>query len=290
MLQQNSMNLSSKDNEGSTQERNQTDRTLEAQREMEKDIILEFQNVCKTFSGASHPAVDHVNLSIKEGEFITILGSSGCGKTTLLKLVNRLYEPESGKILLFGQDIAKQNSVELRRGIGYVIQQIGLFPHMTIEENIAVVPKLLKWEPEWIERRCEELLTMVGLNPKQYRKRYPSQLSGGQQQRVGLARAMAVEPKVMLLDEPFGALDAITRTGLQEELLKLHQGLQKTFLFVTHDINEAFKLGTRVIVMNEGKVAQFGTPKEIVRNPADSFVEQLIRSAKEQEKLWEELV
>lgn len=290
MLQQNSMNLSSKNNEGNTQERNQTDRTLEAQREMEKDIVLEFQNVCKTFSGASHPAVDHVNLSIKEGEFITILGSSGCGKTTLLKLVNRLYEPESGKILLFGQDIAKQNPVELRRGIGYVIQQIGLFPHMTIEENIAVVPKLLKWEPERIERRCEELLTMVGLNPEQYRKRYPSQLSGGQQQRVGLARALAVEPKVMLLDEPFGALDAITRTGLQEELLKLHQGLQKTFLFVTHDINEAFKLGTRVIVMNEGKVVQFGTPKEIVRNPADSFVEQLIRSAKEQEKLWEELV
>lgn len=251
---------------------------------------IEFQNVCKTFPGAFHPAVDHVSLSVKEGEFITILGSSGCGKTTLLKLVNRLYEPEEGKILLFGQDIAKQDPVELRRGIGYVIQQIGLFPHMTIEENVAVVPNLLKWEPERIEKRCDELLTMVGLSPKEYKKRYPSQLSGGQQQRVGLARALAVEPRVMLLDEPFGALDAITRTGLQEELRKLHKGLKKTFLFVTHDINEAFLLGNRVIIMNEGKVVQFGTPAEIVKTPADSFVEQLIRSAREQEKLWEALV
>lgn len=254
-----------------------------------KKTVIEFQNVSKAFKGADYYAVNDVSLSIKEGEFITILGSSGCGKTTLLKLVNRLYEPDKGKILLFGRNIADENPVELRRGIGYVIQQIGLFPHMTIEENIEVVPKLLKWEKDRIDERCEELLTMVGLDPKQYKKRYPAQLSGGQQQRVGLARALAVEPKVMLLDEPFGALDAITRTGLQEELLKIHQGLKKTFLFVTHDINEAFKLGTRVIIMNEGRVVQFGTPAEIVKMPADPFVERLIRSAKEQEKLWEEL-
>lgn len=255
----------------------------------EKNTVIEFRNVSKSFPGSDCYAVNKVSLSIKEGEFITILGSSGCGKTTLLKLVNRLYEPNEGEILLFGQNIAKQDPVQLRRGIGYVIQQIGLFPHMTIEENIAVVPNLLKWEKEKIDTRTEELLSMVGLEPEQYKKRYPSQLSGGQQQRVGLARALAVEPRVMLLDEPFGALDAITRTGLQEELLRLHQGLQKTFLFVTHDINEAFKLGTRVIIMNEGRVVQFGTPAEIVKAPADSFVEQLIRSAKDQEKLWEEL-
>lgn len=254
-----------------------------------KETAVEFQNVSKSFPGSDYYAVNQVSLSIKQGEFITILGSSGCGKTTLLKLVNRLYEPDEGRILLFGEDIANKNPVELRRGIGYVIQQIGLFPHMTIEENIGVVPRLLNWEKEKIEKRTQELLTLVGLEPKQYKKRYPAQLSGGQQQRVGLARALAVEPKVMLLDEPFGALDAITRTGLQEELRKLHQGLLKTFLFVTHDINEAFKLGTRVIVMNEGRVVQFGTPAEIVKAPADPFVEQLIRSAKEQEKLWEEL-
>lgn len=254
-----------------------------------KNIAIEFQNVSKSFPNTDYYAVNDVSLCIEEGEFITILGSSGCGKTTLLKLINRLYEPNKGKILLFGEDIAKQDPVELRRGIGYVIQQIGLFPHMTIKENVAVVPKLLKWENEQIDKRVDELLEMVGLEPEQYKKRYPSQLSGGQQQRVGLARALAVEPKVMLLDEPFGALDAITRTGLQEELLKIHQGLKKTFLFVTHDINEAFKLGNRVIIMNQGRVVQFGTPAEIVKTPADPFVERLIRSAKEQEKLWEEL-
>ena len=171
-----------------------------------------------------------------------------------------------------------------------MIQQIGLFPHMTIQENISVVPKLLKWEKEKTQKRVEALLTLVGLVPEQYKNRYPSQLSGGQQQRVGLARALAAEPEIMLLDEPFGALDAITRAGLQEELLRLHHGLKKTFLFVTHDINEAFKLGTRVIIMNEGKIVQFGTPAEIVQNPAEPFVERLIRSAREEEKLWEELL
>ena len=271
MLQKNSMTLSNKEIE-------------------DKETVIEFRNVSKHFPGSRFAAVNQLNLKIREGEFITILGSSGCGKTTLLKLVNRLYEPDEGEILLFGEPIHKKNQVELRRGIGYVIQQIGLFPHMTIEENVAVVPNLLKWEKKKVANRVDELLSLVGLDPDEYKKRYPSQLSGGQQQRVGLARALAVEPKIMLLDEPFGALDAITRTVLQEELVKIHQGLQKTFLFVTHDINEAIKLGSRVIVMNEGRILQFATPKEIVQNPKDPFVEQLIRSAREQEKLWEELL
>lgn len=248
---------------------------------------IEFQNVSKIFPHAGYYAVNHISLTIQEGEFITILGSSGCGKTTFLKMINRLYEPDTGRLLLFGKNIADMDPVGLRRGIGYVIQQVGLFPHMTIAENVMTVPRLLKWEKERMDARCDELLDMVRLEPKQYRNRYPSQLSGGQQQRVGLARALAAEPEIMLLDEPFGALDAITRMGLQEELQNLHKGLKKTFLLVTHDINEALKLGTRVLIMNEGSIRQFGTPEEIVRYPADSFVESLLRSVKEQEKLWE---
>lgn len=254
------------------------------------NTAIEFQNVSKKFKGVGYYAVNQVSLTVEEGEFVTILGSSGCGKTTLLKMVNRLYEPDEGSIFLFGENIADADPVNLRRGIGYVIQQVGLFPHMTIEENVAAVPRLLKWEKEKTDHRVDELLTLVGLEPGEYRRRYPSQLSGGQQQRVGLARAMAAEPKIMLLDEPFGALDAITRIGLQDELLRLHQEMHKTFLFVTHDINEALKLGSRVIIMNKGCILQYGTPEEIVRRPADPFVEMLIRSAREQEKLWEELL
>ena len=255
-----------------------------------ENAAIEFLNVSKKFKGAAGYAVKDLSFTIAAGEFVTILGSSGCGKTTLLKMVNRLYEPDEGEIRLFGKKIADEDSVDLRRKIGYVIQQIGLFPHMTVKENVATVPRLMKWEKEDIESRVEELLIMVGLNPQEYGKRYPSQLSGGQQQRVGLARALAVNPEIMLLDEPFGALDAITRTALQEELLRLHREMNKTFLLVTHDINEAFKLGNRVIVMNEGKIRQFGTPKEIVQNPEDPFVETLIRSAREQEQLWEKLL
>ncbi len=255
-----------------------------------KDTAIEFRQVSKKFKGAGKPAVSDVSLTIREGEFITILGSSGCGKTTLLKMVNRLYEPDSGEILLFGKPIAKENPMEMRRKIGYVIQQVGLFPHMTVAENVSIVPKMLKWEPEKIKERVEALLTMAGLDPEQYGKRYPRQLSGGQQQRVGLARALAADPKILLLDEPFGALDAITRSVLQDELLRVHQEMPKTFLLVTHDINEALKLGNRILVMNEGKVCQFGTPREIVQHPEDPFVETLIRSAREQERLWEELL
>ena len=247
---------------------------------------IEFQNVTKQFDNAALPAVDQVSLTIEEGEFITILGSSGSGKTTLLKMVNRLYEPTGGKIFLFGEDISTVDVVKVRRRIGYVIQQIGLFPHMTIADNISVVPKLLNWDKKQTDDRVDELLNLVGLLPEEFKHRYPSQLSGGQQQRVGLARALAVNPKIMLLDEPFGAIDAITRMKLQDELLRIHGGLKRTFLFVTHDINEAFKLGSRVIVMNEGTVRQFDTPARIVKNPADDFVASLIRSAREQEEFW----
>lgn len=247
---------------------------------------IEFQNVTKQFDNASLPSVDRVSLTIEEGEFITILGSSGSGKTTLLKMVNRLYEPTEGKIILFGEDISTVDVVKVRRRIGYVIQQIGLFPHMTIAENISVVPRLLKWEKNRTEERVDELLNLVGLLPEEFKHRYPAQLSGGQQQRVGLARALAVNPKIMLLDEPFGAIDAITRMKLQDELLRIHGELKRTFLFVTHDINEAFKLGGRVIVMNEGRVSQFDTPERIVRQPADEFVASLIRSARAQEEFW----
>ena len=248
---------------------------------------IEYRNVCKQFPGSSTYAVNGVSAAIEEGEFITILGSSGCGKTTLLKMTNRLYEPDSGEIRLFGENIAQKNPVELRRGMGYVIQQVGLFPHMTIEENISAIPKLMGWDRQRMAERVTELLELVGLEPEEFRHRYPSQLSGGQQQRIGLARALTLDPQIMLLDEPFGAIDAITRLNLQNELKRIHGGSGKTYVLVTHDINEAFKLGTRVMIMNQGRLLQFDTPKNIVQHPADSFVETLIRSAREQEAFWE---
>ncbi len=250
---------------------------------------IAFAGVAKRFEKSGPPAVDGVTLSVEEGEFITILGSSGCGKTTLLKMVNRLYDPDLGSIHLFGENSRDIDVIKVRRRIGYVIQQAGLFPHMTVARNIGVVPELLEWEQPRIARRVDELLHLVGLEPERFRARFPGQLSGGQQQRIGLARAMAVDPKIMLLDEPFGALDAITRTNLQDELLRLHTGMRKTFLFVTHDISEAFKLGNRVVVMNEGRVCQFDCPKKIIREPADAFVASLIDSSRQRERLWEGL-
>lgn len=248
---------------------------------------IEFEKISKRFANAPKNAVDRVTLSIREGEFITILGSSGSGKTTLLKLVNRLYEPDEGRIVLFGEDIGTLDAILVRRRIGYVIQQIGLFPHMTVAENIATVPRLLRWDNEKIRARVHELLTMIGLEPPEYKDRYPSQLSGGEQQRVGLARALAIDPKIMLLDEPFGALDSITRLNLQQEILRIHGGLNKTFLFVTHDIEEALTLGDRVIVMNEGRVVQFDTPEQIVRAPSHDFVASLVHAVKDKQKFWE---
>jgi len=256
---------------------------------MMENTAIEFHHVCKKFEGASYYAVDDVDLNIQEGEFITILGSSGSGKTTLLKMVNRLYEPNSGNIVLFGENIREVDVVKVRRRIGYVIQQVCLLPHMTIAENIGIVPGLLKWDKDRISARVRELLELVGLDPDEYQNRYPAQLSGGQQQRIGLARALAIDPKIMLLDEPFGAIDAINRLNLQDELKRLHSGLKKTFLFVTHDINEALKLGTQVIVMNAGRVCQYDTPVNIARNPADDFVASLIASCREQGRFWEGL-
>ena len=202
-------------------------------------------------------------------------------------MVNRLYEPDSGKIMLFGADISSIDVVKVRRRIGYVIQQIGLFPHFTVGENIAVVPNLLKWEKDKTDARVEELMEMIGLKPEEYKNRYPVQLSGGQQQRVGLARALAADPKILLMDEPFGAIDSIARIKLQDELLALHQRMKKTILFVTHDIEEALKMGSRVMVMNEGKIVQFDTPERIIRHPRDEFVRSLVESAKEKEQFWE---
>ena len=251
---------------------------------------IEFKNVSKRFNGAGYNAIDNINLTVNEGEFITILGSSGCGKTTLLKLINRLFEPDKGNIFLFDEDVQSVDVIKVRRRIGYVIQQVGLFPHMTIEDNIATVPNLLKWDKERINDRIEDLLNLVGLSPKEFRKRYPSQLSGGQQQRVGLARALAADPKIMLLDEPFGAIDSINRLNLQDELMQIHGGLGKTFLFVTHDIEEAFKLGTRVMIMNEGKIVQFDTPQSIIKDPADAFVDSLIQSSRDKAQFWGQLI
>lgn len=246
-----------------------------------------YDNICKKFNSSKSFAVDHVSAEIGEGEFITILGSSGCGKTTLLKMTNRLYEPDEGRILVEGQDISSVDPVELRRRMGYVIQQVGLFPHMTIKDNITAIPKLMKWERTRMDKRTDELLELVGLEPAEFRDRYPHQLSGGQQQRIGLARALVLDPDIMLMDEPFGAIDAITRLNLQNELMRIHKTLGKTILFVTHDINEAFKLGDRVMVMNQGKLLQFDTPANTVKAPADDFVKSLIESARTQEEFWE---
>ncbi|HEY9887851.1 MAG TPA: ATP-binding cassette domain-containing protein, partial [Candidatus Obscuribacterales bacterium] len=203
---------------------------------------IQFHQVSLAFGGTAHPAVDAVTADIATGELVVILGPSGCGKTTLLKMVNRLYEPTSGHICVDGQDIQRLPATQLRRQMGYVIQQGGLFPHLTVAGNVAVVPRLLQWPRSRIQARVDELLHLVNLPPQDYRDRYPAQLSGGQQQRVGLARALAGDPAYLLMDEPFGALDAITRQTLQDEILRLQRQLHKTILFVSHDVEEALKL------------------------------------------------
>ena len=236
---------------------------------------IRFEHISKSYGGASTPAVDDISLDVPGGSFVVLLGPSGCGKTTLLKMVNRLLEPTSGTILLDGVDIRKMEISELRRQIGYVIQQVGLFPHMTIEQNVAVVPELLKWDKPRIHERIDELLDLVHL-PREFRKRYPAQLSGGQQQRVGLARALAADPKVMLMDEPFGAIDAITRTSLQEEMLELQERLKKTVLFVTHDVDEALRLADLIVVLRQGKLEQYSSPCDLLNQPENNFVRELL--------------
>lgn len=239
---------------------------------------IRFENVFLKFRGASEPSVNGCTCEIESGQLVVILGPSGCGKTTLLKMVNRLYEPTSGTIYLDGNDIRKLQATKLRQQIGYVIQQSGLFPHMTVAENIAVVPKLLGWSRTQYQLRIDELLTLIELPPLDYRNRYPSQLSGGQQQRVGLARALAGDPKVMLMDEPFGAIDAITRETLQNEILRLQRQLKKTILFVSHDVEEALRLADKIMILQRGQIVQFDTPFNILTRPANSFVSDLIGS------------
>lgn len=241
---------------------------------MENQIC--FDHVTKIYAQTSLPAVDDVSLEVEAGSFVVFLGPSGSGKTTLLKMVNRLYEPTSGEIRINGVDIRKPPVTELRRGIGYVIQQVGLFPHMTVAENIAVVPELVGWKRPKIDERIDELLTLVHLPPAEYRARYPSQLSGGQQQRVGLARALAADPALMLMDEPFGAIDAINRARLQDEMMHLHQRLKKTVLFVTHDVDEALRLASKIAILRAGRLVQYDTPFHILTNPANDFVRDLV--------------
>ncbi len=235
-----------------------------------------FKNVKKYYPGSERPAVNDVSLEVEAGQLVVLLGSSGCGKTTLLKMVNRLNEQTEGSIDINGKDTRELPVNDLRRQIGYVIQQSGLFPHMTVEENIAVVPEMLGWDKESISKRTDELLELVHLDPKLYRKRYPRQMSGGQQQRVGLSRALAADPPFMLMDEPFGAIDAITRTKLQDELLNIQKKLHKTIMFVTHDVDEALRLADKIIIMKDGEVVQYDTPLNIIAQPKNEFVKDLI--------------
>lgn len=249
---------------------------------------IQFRNISMRFG--SKQIIENLSLDIEEGHFVTMLGSSGSGKTTLLKMVNRLIEPSNGKILINNKDIKNMDIIELRRNIGYVVQQIGLFPHVTVEKNIATVPELNGWDKQATKKRVSELLELVRLPYSEYGKRYPKQLSGGQQQRIGVARALAANPKIMLLDEPFGAVDAITRQELQKQIKNLHQELEgKTFLFVTHDINEAFFLGDKVVIMDKGKVLQYDTPENIVKNPQTEFVQELLKTKFEEVSLWGDL-
>lgn len=243
---------------------------------MNKEAIV-FDRVSKTFPKSAKPSVAETSLVVEQGSFVTILGTSGSGKTTLLKMVNRIIEPTSGTISLFGRNIREIPVTELRRSIGYVIQQIGLFPHMTIEENIATVPNILGWDRRKTQERVDYLMDLVHL-PASYKTRYPRQLSGGQQQRVGIARAMAGDPAVLLMDEPFGAIDAITRAKLQDDFLEIQKKLGKTILFVTHDVDEAFKLGDRIVVMHEGKIQQYDTPLNLIARPANEFVRRLVQA------------
>ncbi|HEV2359218.1 MAG TPA: ABC transporter ATP-binding protein [bacterium] len=237
---------------------------------------IAFRDATKAYPGAPRPVVDGVTFDVPEGAVCMIVGTSGAGKTTLLRMVNRLVEASSGAILIDGRDVLEEDPIALRRRIGYVIQQAGLFPHMTAAENVRVTGEVAGWAKDRMIRRADELLTLVGLDPAEYRSRYPRQLSGGEQQRVGLARALATDPGILLMDEPFGALDAITRSRMQAELLRIQQGVRKTILFVTHDVDEAFRLGSLIAIMSEGRLVQAGTPVELLTRPADDFVRRLI--------------
>jgi osmoprotectant transport system ATP-binding protein len=236
-----------------------------------------FDHVTKRYGSSPRPAVEDLSITIPAGEICVLIGPSGGGKSTAMRMVNRLISITEGDITIDGESVKKLDPVELRRGIGYVIQQIGLFPHMTAEANVATVPRLLGWEKPRTRERVRELLDLVGLDPDEHGGRYPAQLSGGQRQRVGLARAMAADPPLMLMDEPFGAIDPVTRERLQNDFLRLHREVRKTVIFVTHDIDEAIKMGDHICLLRQGgKLAQFGTPEEILAEPADDFVADFV--------------
>lgn len=238
---------------------------------------IELRGVTKRYPGQKKPAVDNVNLTIPDGEIVMLVGPSGCGKTTTMRMINRLIEPSDGEILIGGEDVRKKDPNELRRHIGYVIQAGGLFPHMSVADNVALVPRMLKWQGSRVSERVDEMLSLVGLEPSQFADRYPRQLSGGQQQRVGVARALAADPPVLLMDEPFGAVDPITRAHLQDELLSLQDELSKTIVFVTHDFDEAVKLGDRIAILAQGsEIVQYDEPASILARPANDFVRGFI--------------
>jgi len=243
--------------------------------------VINLKNVVKSYDGKKN-VVDDLDLEIKSGELVVLVGESGCGKTTTMKMINRLIEPTSGDILIDGESIKTYDKNDLRRNIGYVIQDVGLFPHITIDKNIAIVPTLCKKDADEVTKRVEELLELIELPPEEYANRFPRELSGGQQQRVGVARALANDPDIILMDEPFSALDPITREQLQNELLRLQEELHKTIVFVTHDIDEAIKLGDRIAVMADGVIIQYDTPEEILKNPINEFVENFVGK----DRLW----
>jgi osmoprotectant transport system ATP-binding protein len=253
------------------------DSTTEKKKVSGAEIVLD--GVTKTYAGQKSPAVNDISITIPAGEIVMFVGPSGCGKTTTLKMINRLIEPTGGSIRINGEEITGRSPDQLRRNVGYVIQGGSLFPHMSVAKNIAIVPKLLGWDSARIKERVDDLLDLVGLDPARYRDRYPRELSGGQQQRVGVARGLAADPPVILMDEPFGAVDPITRQRLQDELLSIQRELRKTIVCVTHDIDEAIKLGDRILILQEGaRIAQYDTPEVLLASPANDFVEDFIGS------------
>ena len=246
-------------------------------------VVLE--RVSKSFNIDSK-VVDELSLHVSKGEILVLLGSSGSGKSTTLKMINRLIEPDSGSIFFNGKNIRDLDPINLRRAIGYVIQEVGLFPHMSVRENISIVPRLLSWSQDKITNKCEELLELIHLPFKTYKDKFPGELSGGQQQRIGVARALAANPDCLLMDEPFGALDAITRDSLQQELLNLQRSLEKTLIFVTHDIFEALTLADRIAILHKGQLEQIGTKHEIIEKPSTEFVKNLFAKPAKQLALY----